>query len=44
MAVVQRVYPEVEHVVPGHGAPGGPELLEHTRRMTEEHGHVSAPR
>ena len=44
MAVAQRRYSEAEHVVPGHGAPGGPELLAHTRRLAEEHAGVSAPR
>lgn len=40
-ASVERVrdrYPEAEVVAPGHGAPGGPELLDHTVALVEAHG------
>jgi metallo-beta-lactamase class B len=30
---LQAGYPEVRLVVPGHGAPGGPELLSHTAKL-----------
>ena len=30
-------YPDCETVVPGHGAHGGPELIEHTLKLLEEH-------
>ncbi len=30
-------YPEVRIVVPGHGDPGGPELLTHTRTLLKDH-------
>jgi metallo-beta-lactamase class B len=33
---LQQRYPEVRIVVPGHGDPGGPELLAHTRELLEE--------
>ena len=33
---LQARYPEVARVVPGHGDPGGPELLEHTARLVRE--------
>jgi metallo-beta-lactamase class B len=29
-------YPAIENVVPGHGAPGGVELIEHTRALVAE--------
>lgn len=32
---VEARYPEAEIVVPGHGLPGGPELLEHTITVVE---------
>lgn len=32
----QARYPRVELVVPGHGAPGGPELLRHTLHLLRE--------
>ncbi|OLF72405.1 hypothetical protein AWH62_11295 [Maricaulis sp. W15] len=38
-AAVERVraaYPDAIHVVPGHGLPGGPELLDHTVSLLEE--------
>jgi metallo-beta-lactamase class B VIM len=35
---VQARYPEARLVVPGHGAPGGPELLDHTIAIVEAHG------
>ncbi len=35
---VQRRYPDVEIVVPGHGVPGGPELLDHTISIVEGSG------
>ncbi|MEM7654613.1 MAG: subclass B1 metallo-beta-lactamase [Bacteroidota bacterium] len=38
IARVQAAYPEVKQVVPGHGMPGGPELLGFTREMFEEEG------
>ena len=31
--LVMASFPTVLHVVPGHGAPGGPELLTHTREL-----------
>ncbi len=34
---IQAQYPEVEVVIPGHGAPGGPELLEHTITVVKAH-------
>ena len=33
--VIQR-YPDVVTVIPGHGEPGGPDLLEHTRELTQQ--------
>lgn len=33
---VRAAYPDAVHVVPGHGMPGGPELLDHTRFLLEE--------
>lgn len=30
-------FPAARIVVPGHGAPGGPELLQHTLRLAEQH-------
>lgn len=35
IAALQERYPEVRIVVPGHGEPGGPELLTHTRDLLE---------
>lgn len=35
---VQARYPQAEIVVPGHGAPGGPDLLDHTVAIVEAHG------
>lgn len=35
---VQARYPRVDRVVPGHGAPGGPELLAHTIRVVAAYG------
>jgi len=38
-AAVERVrsaYPDAVHVVPGHGMPGGPELLDHTLSLLDE--------
>ncbi len=32
---VQRRYPDAEVVIPGHGVPGGPELLAHTIEVVE---------
>ena len=37
---VQLRYPEAEIVVPGHGVPGGPELLDHTITVVGAHGAV----
>ena len=34
---MQDQYPEAEVVVPGHGVPGGPELLDHTIAVVEAH-------
>lgn len=39
-ASIQRVqsrYPDAEIVIPGHGAPGGPELLDHTISVVKAH-------
>ena len=33
IAALQARYPDVGIVVPGHGEPGGPELLAHTREL-----------
>lgn len=33
--VIQR-YPQVEAVIPGHGQPGGAELLDHTQELTKQ--------
>lgn len=33
VAALQKRYPDVRIVVPGHGEPGGPELLAHTREL-----------
>jgi len=33
IATLQQRYPDVHVVVPGHGEPGGPELLAHTREL-----------
>ncbi len=30
---VQRAFPDLKHVIPGHGAAGGPELLDFTARL-----------
>lgn len=35
IARVQAAYPEARLVLPGHGDPGGAELLEHTRELAE---------
>ncbi|GLH73482.1 beta-lactamase [Geothrix limicola] len=35
VALVQARYPEARWVVPGHGAPGGQDLLAHTRGLLE---------
>lgn len=35
IANLQERYPEVLTVVPGHGDPGGPDLLSHTRALAE---------
>lgn len=40
-AAVRRIrarYPEAEVVVPGHGIPGGPDLLDHTIAVVKAHG------
>lgn len=34
----QATYPEAEVVIPGHGKPGGPELLEHMHTLFEDSG------
>lgn len=34
---VRERYPEAEVVIPGHGVPGGPELLDHTIAIVEAH-------
>lgn len=34
---LQRRYAEARVIVPGHGAPGGPELLDHTLLLLEKH-------
>lgn len=34
---VQKQYPNAQVVVPGHGAPGGVELLEHTKKILNQH-------
>jgi glyoxylase-like metal-dependent hydrolase (beta-lactamase superfamily II) len=36
IAALQERYPDVRVVVPGHGEPGGPELLAHTRALLGE--------
>jgi metallo-beta-lactamase class B len=33
VAKLQQAFPQVKHVVPGHGATGGAELLEYTRQL-----------
>ena len=33
VAKLQQAFPQVKHVVPGHGATGGAELLEYTRNL-----------
>ncbi len=38
---IQARYPEAEVVVPGHGVPGGVELLDHTLAVLEAHGERS---
>ena len=38
IARIQAAYPAVQTVVPGHGEPGGPELLGFTKEMFEEEG------
>jgi len=35
---VQERYPDAKIIVPGHGVPGGPELLDHTISVVEAHG------
>lgn len=35
---VRARYPDAEIIVPGHGAPGGPDLLDHTVAIVEAHG------
>lgn len=37
IARVQERYPEVEVVIPGHGVPGGPGLLDHTTAVNQAH-------
>ena len=32
---IQKHYPEAEVVIPGHGLPGGPELLQHTANVVQ---------
>jgi metallo-beta-lactamase class B VIM len=32
------MYPQAEVVIPGHGKPGGPELLEHMHTLFEDSG------
>jgi metallo-beta-lactamase class B VIM len=39
---VQDRYPEAEIVVPGHGVPGGPKLLDRSIEIIEAHGEESA--
>lgn len=34
----QAAYPQAETVIPGHGEPGGPELLEHMHTLFEDSG------
>ena len=34
----QAMYPQAEVVIPGHGKPGGPELLEHMHTLFEDSG------
>jgi metallo-beta-lactamase class B len=29
-------YPDARLIVPGHGDPGGPELIEHTMKLRKE--------
>ena len=36
VAALQRRYPDARIVVPGHGEPGGPELLAHTRELLQK--------
>lgn len=36
IATLQERYPDVRIVVPGHGEPGGPELLAHTRELLRQ--------
>ena len=36
VGALQKRYPEVRIVVPGHGELGGPDLLEHTRELLEK--------
>lgn len=36
VAKLQQAYPEIKHVVPGHGATGGVELLEYTRQLFKQ--------
>lgn len=38
---IQARYPEAEVVVPGHGVPGGVELLDHTLAILASHGESS---
>ncbi|MGB3800931.1 MAG: MBL fold metallo-hydrolase [Lewinella sp.] len=33
IAELANAFPRVRHVVPGHGNPGGPELLDYTRKL-----------
>ena len=34
---IQKHYPEAEVVIPGHGLPGGPDLLQHTANVVKAH-------
>lgn len=41
LARLHEVLPEPDQVVPGHGAPGGAELIGHTRRLLERHSQTA---
>jgi hypothetical protein len=36
MANLKSKYPDARIIVPGHGDPGGPELIEHTLKLLKE--------
>ena len=40
---IQKHYPEAEVVIPGHGLPGGLDLLQHTANVVKAHKIAQSP-